>query len=177
MIGMFDADWRTSLSLSSIVKLSRVRDPKDDQHTYEVVTDDGKTRGLSNHAYDRLVSAPTQLMPAQPGLLALSASFDGDVPYVHRTPVIAWALCVDGSIRVVTPAGVDDGHAWQEGQGYVLMPDGTVQGVGEYLDHGSFDTFEGWLAQQQEDHQARMEHQAASDRYAQAQASAEEPEA
>jgi len=161
MIGMFDADWRTALPLSSIAKLSRVHKPRQDDHTYEVLTQDGRTIGLSDNAYDQLVAAPLQLMPAQPGILALYASFDGDEPYVQKTPVIAWALCFDGSVRVVTPAGVDDGHIWEDGHGYVLMPDGTVEAVGAYSDQRSFETFDKWLAHEQEDDRSRVRSQAA----------------
>ncbi len=173
MIGMFDADWRTALPLSSIAKLSRVHKPRNDDHTYEVVTQDGRTIGLSDNAYDQLVGAPLQLMPAQPGILALYASFDGDGPYVHKTPVIAWALCFDGSVRVVTPAGVDDGHVWKDGHGYVLMPDGTVEAVGAYSDQRSFETFDKWLAHEKEDNQLQVRGQTATERDRSASTSAE----
>jgi hypothetical protein len=164
MIGMFDVDWRNSLPLSSVAKLSKVHKPKHDDHTYEVLTQDGQTIGLSDNAYYGLVSAPLQLIPAQPGILALYASFDGDGSYVHKTPVIAWALCFDGSVRVVTPAGVDDGHVWEDGHGYILMPDGTIEGVGAYLDQRSFKTLEDWLAHEQEEGRERLEREAALDR-------------
>ena len=46
---------------------------------------------------------------------------------------------------------------WKEGQGYVLMPDGSVHSVGEYLDVIRFDNLEAYVAHEVEEHRQRVE--------------------
>ncbi|MHA0330301.1 hypothetical protein [Sphingomonas melonis] len=157
MIGMFDADWRTSLPLSKIDKIVEAGTDKHGQNQYRLFVEGEPSCDLSGFAYTRIASTPLQLVPANPGIEALQVSFDGDGPYVNRSPVIAWARCFDGSIRIVTPAGVDDGHMWKDGQGYVLMPDGSVHAVGEYLDVCGFESLEKYIAHEVDEHRQREE--------------------
>jgi hypothetical protein len=152
---LFDADWRTSYPLDRITRLTDLG--KTDHSRQYAVSLKGEQSSVTigEHARDRIVSHPLQLMPAQPGTYALHPYDDEGTLKIGKTPLIAWALCFDGSIRIVTPQGVDDGHAWKEGQGYVLMPDGTVQAVTEYLDYISFDTLDEYLAHEVAERAAR----------------------
>lgn len=63
--------------------------------------------------YASLEARPVQLMPAEPGLRLITV-FGGmtedESPFVDKTPIIAWALCLDGQVRPVTPAGVSRGY-------------------------------------------------------------------
>lgn len=124
---------------------------------YRVVFRDGEVRKVTLDTYQRIVSHPLQLMPAQPGVYALKAYFETGTGEVEKTPVIAWARCVDGSIRIVTPQGVDDGHEWADGRGYVLMPDGSVQAVGEEYAVGGFASVEAYLLYRTHEYQDRRE--------------------
>jgi hypothetical protein len=158
MIGMFDRDWQTSLPLSKIAKIVDAGTEKDGGRRHRLYME-GEDMGfeLSGFAYARIASTPLQLIPAQPGISALSVCIDEGEAHVGRAPVIGWARCFDGSVRVVTPAGVDDGHLWKEGQGYILLPDGTVHAVGEYLDYVSFDSLEDYTAHELDQERQRAE--------------------
>ncbi len=158
MTVLFDADWRTSYPLSRILS---IRDAgSDDQGTrsYHLVLkgDEGSAQ-ISAFTYNRIASSPLELMPAQQGIEALSVWFDEGVAQVNKSPVIAWARCFDGSIRIVTPAGVDDGHLWTEGQGYILMPDGVVRATGEYLDFTEFESLDAYIAHEADEERQRAE--------------------
>lgn len=155
MIGMFDLDWQTSMPLSKIERIAHTGTNKHGQPQYRIFTEGGGSGELSDFAYTRIASTPLQLVPAIPGIEALMVDVEGDEPYVNRSPVIAWARCFDGSVRIVTPAGVDDGHMWPEGQGYVLMPDGSVHSVGEYLDVVRFDNLDAYVAYEIDQHRVR----------------------
>lgn len=157
MIGMFDLDWRTSLPLSKIEKISEAGTDKHGQPIYRIHMEGGGSGELSGFAHTRIASTPLQLVPANPGIEALMIDATEGEPYVNRSPVIAWARCFDGSVRIVTPAGVDDGHMWKEGQGYVLMPDGSVHSVGEYLDVCRFDSLDAYVAYEVDQRQVRAE--------------------
>lgn len=160
MIGMFDTDWRTSLPLAKIDRIVARNADKHGNRTYSLTMDDGEQADISEFSFSRIVSTPLQMIPASPGIEALAVGFDQDGHWINRTPVIAWARCFDGSIRIVTPAGVDDGHIWKEGQGYVLMPDGSVHSVGEYLDVTRFDSLDAYVAYESDQHQQRAEERA-----------------
>jgi hypothetical protein len=157
MIGMFDMDWQNSVPLSKIERIAHTGTDKHGQPQYRIFMDGGGSGELSGFAYTRIASTPLQLVPANPGIEALMVDVDGDETYVNRSPVIAWARCFDGSVRIVTPAGVDDGHMWKEGQGYVLMPDGSVHSVGEYLDVIRFDNLDAYVAYEVDQHRVRAE--------------------
>lgn len=158
MIGMFDRDWRTSLPLSKIERIVDAGSETDGSAKRRLYIE-GEECGfdLSGFAYERIASTPLQLVPANPGIEALMVDAEGDDPYVNRSSVIAWARCFDGSVRIVTPAGVDDGHMWKEGQGYILMPDGSVHSVGEYLDVVRFDNLDAYIAHEVQEHRRRAE--------------------
>lgn len=158
MMGMFESDWGTLYALSTIDRIYEGQKTQDGRRTYRVMRrgeEDGD--GISSFTYDRIISHPLQLIPAAPGIDALLVSVGEGDPSVIRTPVIAWARCFDGSIRVVTPAGVDDGHIWKEGEGYVQMPDGSVHAVGEYSSISRFDDLDAYVAYEVEQHRERVD--------------------
>jgi hypothetical protein len=45
----------------------------------------------------------------------------------------------------------------ERGQGYILLPDGTVHAVGEYLDYVSFDSLEDYTAHELDQERQRAE--------------------
>ena len=82
-----------------------------------------------------LLQRPVQLVPAQPGTSVVRAYVREEPPEILRTPVIAWALCLDGEVRAVTPNGVNDGL---EQDTYVELPTGQIEAVGEWCDPCGF---------------------------------------
>ncbi|WP_157218701.1 hypothetical protein [Flavisphingomonas formosensis] len=60
---------------------------------------------LFEFEYNELMHRPIQIMPAETGtnLVSFDAS---DPPMIFRSPIIGWALCLDGRIRPVIPIGV-----------------------------------------------------------------------
>jgi hypothetical protein len=83
---------------------------------------------------DALMKRPVQLLPAEQGTQLVYVGTHDPEPWITRTPLIAWALCFDGSIRPVTPAGVDDDTNEPEIGWWVEMRDG-----GFYAAVGCFD--------------------------------------
>lgn len=89
---------------------------------------------------DLLLKRPVQLLPAEAGIQLLAFDVrDVENPFVGRTPLIAWALCVDGETRPVTPAGVDDGGDEPNDGWYVEMPDKRVFCTNAFSGIGVFD--------------------------------------
>lgn len=158
MTGMFDVDWRTSYPLSKIARITRKDKAQIGDMAYYVRLEGEETSDeISEHAYSEIMAHPQQLIPAQPGIMALSACVEDGVSEVSKTPVIAWALCFDGSIRIVTPMGVDDGRMWKNGWGYIEMPDGAVHAVGD-LDYVSFPSVDAYLKHEVDEKNQRAEH-------------------
>ncbi len=137
------------IALSSIVKIGEPREVRrswGSSRVRDVSCADGSTHSLGVPFVDGLLRRPMQLMPAEPGTFALHVWGTADDGGVNRTPVIAWALCVDGEVRPVTPQGVNNGGMMRDGEGYVLMPNGSVQSVGEHADEVWFDSVEDYCA-------------------------------
>ena len=87
--------------------------------------------------YAALEARPVQLMPAEPGTRLLTVfvgQTEDEVPFVDKLPVIAWALCIDGQVRPVTPAGVVRGFNpassgnWYPD--YLELPNGAIHQFG-----------------------------------------------
>ncbi|MFV0922761.1 hypothetical protein ACR720_04645 [Sphingomonas parapaucimobilis] len=169
MSGMFDMNWRMSYPLSRITRITRKDKAQIGDMAYYVRLEGEETSDeISEYTHSNIMAHPLQLLPAEPGTKALRAYADGGDEGVDKTPVIAWALCFDGSIRIVTPAGVDDGRMWRDGTGYVEMPDGTVHAVGE-LDYVSFDSVDAYLKHEIDERNQRAEHQRSAADYQQRQ--------
>lgn len=76
--------------------------------THRVDLRDGRSTEVSIVDVKRFVEGPIQLIPADQGTAFLYPGENVDDP-VHISTIVGWALCADGSVRAVTPAGVDDG--------------------------------------------------------------------
>ncbi len=112
----------------------------------DITCADGSVHAMGVAFVDSLLRRPMQLMPAEAGTYALNAWSDEDERGVSKVPVIAWALCVDGDVRPVTPQGVNSGGMMDDGEGYVLMPNGSVQAIGEHTEPVWFDTLDEYSA-------------------------------
>lgn len=110
------------------------------------LTGDRSARLLDFEVSD-LMLRPVQLLPAEPGTCRVYGEIE-EHPTTWDEPVIAWALCVDGQIRIVTPNGVvTDKHC----DVHIETPGGSIQGVGQWNEEASFDNraaYVEWLHQQ-----------------------------
>lgn len=94
---------------------------------------DGSTREQLGGSWNDFMRSAVQIIPAEPGtnLIHMDGGSEADIFF---TPVIAWALCVDGELRPVTPSGVGD-SCGEPGVGWhVLMPDGRVTAASSWND-------------------------------------------
>lgn len=106
-----------------------------------------RTARLFDFEVSDLMQRPVQLLPAEPGTCRVYGEIE-ERPMTWDEPVIAWALCVDGQIRIVTPNGVVTD---KRGDVFIEMPGGSIQGVGEWNEEPSFDNraaYVEWLHQQ-----------------------------
>lgn len=83
------------------------------------------------HVVEGLLKRPVQLIPAEPGSKLIWTDIETDGPVVSPSPLIARALCVDGEVRPVTPAGIDDGMGNPRFGWFVQMPDGQFWHTGD----------------------------------------------
>lgn len=96
---------------------------------------------------------PVQIMPCESGLKTIVCyveDHDGEpkaVPW--RSIMTGWALCLDGQVRPLTAAGVNDGRA-AGNDIFVEFPCGRIAGVGE-TDPVEFDDARAMIAHFQED--------------------------
>ena len=108
--------------------------------------------GANRTAYaqdmSQLLHRPLQLIPAAAGTFVVRVWIDNGVGEASRTMVIAWANCVDGEVRPVTPQGVETDLP--NGTTYVMMADGTVQSVGQWADVVWFDNLDEFIAHEVE---------------------------
>lgn len=89
---------------------------------------------LFESEHEELMRRPIQLTPAEPGTRLCHVTASGTEPGIWKTPVTAWAICLDGQVRPVTPAGVNDGCGEPAEGFYVEMPDGTIEATSEWAD-------------------------------------------
>lgn len=105
---------------------------------------DGTTHRIGPYDLARIIMRPVQMIPAEPGTFHVRAWRDGPEAGLNKSPVIGWALCADGDVRPVTPQGVFD-LGDRDTEIYVLMPDGTVQAIGEHTEPVWFDTLDDYV--------------------------------
>ena len=135
MIGLINTGWAGAMvPLDAITRVSN--DWKNDHRVKmrTVELNDGRKFDLTDTQADALQGRAVQIIPALPGVSLLSADLAPtlDESCILAEPVIAWALCVDGDIRPVTPAGVLGGRSiWDDH--YVQMA-GGIQAVGDLTD-------------------------------------------
>ncbi|MEG3144238.1 hypothetical protein U1839_06185 [Sphingomonas sp. RT2P30] len=127
----------TAIAVDQILRIGPEKATSERRHAVcSTTTRDGKGYGLHPTEVDELMRRPLQLIPALPGINLVNIDThptDGVYGATYRYPVIAWALCMDGEIRVVTPNGVNDGASDDRENGFhVEMPDGSIHSVGSY---------------------------------------------
>ena len=146
MNGIFELSWPdVAISLDEITGIGPT--VKDARGAFrEVRLREGANRTISTHQIDEMMRRPQQLMKADPGTYMLRVWVEDGIGELNRSPVIAWALCVDGEVRVVTPQGVNDGMETRDSDIYALMPDGSVQSVGAYSEPIYFDSTDEYVA-------------------------------
>lgn len=150
MIGLFDLVWpEVCVALADIQGIGPTIAPRTDQAYRELRIRGAEARRVSPRDVDRLMQRPVQLLPVAGECAVLRTWTHDGVCEVGRTPVIGWALCMDGEVRVVTPQGVNDGRS-DDVDIYVAMPDGSVQSVGRYCDRIFFDGVDEYLRYQAE---------------------------
>lgn len=146
MIGLHQPGWNTaSHSLASIVGLGPEKADAHGNATRELFLCEGKVTRLTARAIDQLLERPVQLLPAERGTELCHWDLDEQDPEIWYRAVIAWALCVDGEIRPVTPCGVNDGSSEPTQGNFVKLPDGRITAVGAYGDVCGFDDAAGLL--------------------------------
>jgi hypothetical protein len=86
--------------------------PRHAEHYLLQLHSGGEPLKLFAFDYAALEARPIQLMPVEPGTLLITVfggPAENEAPFVDKAPIIAWALCFDGQVRPVTPAGVSRG--------------------------------------------------------------------
>ncbi|MDQ0249212.1 hypothetical protein J2W22_001259 [Sphingomonas kyeonggiensis] len=135
MLGVFDAS-RGWVPFSSIARAK----PSTNQYGTEVadfILTDGTELKNFGPIWEGLWRLPTQLIQAEPGWKLCDIWVEGE-PGMRLTPIIAWAYCVDGEIRPVTPCGINDGLADPAMGIFVQRPDGAVESASSWGDGGTF---------------------------------------
>ncbi|SFP98815.1 hypothetical protein [Sphingomonas rubra] len=97
---------------------------------------------------------PIQLVPVEPGTKLIVVYVDHEGAFADTLPLISWALCLDGFVRPVMPAGVRRGYSEHGRQAYcyhpdyVQMPDGGIYEYGYEAEPERLDTIEAVLAKE-----------------------------
>lgn len=145
MIGFYER-LNDVIRINDIVRIGPERDNGHGVKVRDCTLADERSKVLFKFEADEILRRPVQLIPAQPGTQICRADpTSPSGPTVYRDQLIAWALCLDGEIRVVTPAGVNDGCGEPQEGIHVEMPDGKIVGVGEYTDPCAFDDADAML--------------------------------
>lgn len=131
MIGILDT-MRGFVPLHAISSVT-IRTNAHNVEMAEVRLLDGSTREQLGISWQDFMRSAVQIMPAEPGTNLIHQA-DGGEADIFFTPVIAWALCVDGDMRPVTPAGVGDNCGEPPNGWHVLMPDGRVVAASSWND-------------------------------------------
>ncbi|WP_294390360.1 hypothetical protein [uncultured Sphingomonas sp.] len=143
MIGFYhDPETDGAWSIDNIKSISPPSDPGKHGSRYRVARRrDDTTFQIHSGVADAILRRPVQLMPCQPGTMLCHIEAQATEPHeVFFTPMVAWAICADGEIRPVTPAGVNDGLGEPNEGWYVKMPDGKICSANAYADHCAFDS-------------------------------------
>lgn len=146
MMGFVEFAWPDiSVAASEIIAIGRPQKTARGGEERTLTMRNGDEHTVSTYTTERLLMRPLQMIAAEPGTYHLRTWRDKGEFGVIKTPVVGWGLCADGDVRPVTPQGVHD-CADRDTSTYVLMPDGSVQSVGEHTEPVWFDTEEEYLA-------------------------------
>jgi hypothetical protein len=127
MIGMFETmnDKRT-FALADIRMIGPRKLGAAQLYFCELTFRNGDDVRLLDAEAQELLERPIQIMPAEPGTQIVCLLEEDEVYY---KPVIGWALCFDGQVRPMTPAGVDKSYMGSSdtyGASYIRLPSGVV---------------------------------------------------
>lgn len=138
MIALF----HTRDGASSLAMIAKAREDETRREIILTMTD-GTTVRTAGELPDFMERA-VQIIPAEAGWNVIHAWHDSGGMRTLRYPLIAWALCIDGQIRAVTPTGVSDGLAggWDTPPIYVETNRGQILAVGLDVDPPTYDTVE-----------------------------------
>lgn len=135
------APTRSSFALSDILRIAPPRKGAADHYeTCTVYLASGKEIQIARSEADDIMARAIHVIPAEPHTNALHFDLEGGG--IFRTPIIAWALCADGELRLITPTGMNDGmddESVERGP-YAELPDGRVCGVGQFVEPSSADS-------------------------------------
>lgn len=93
------------VAINAIVSMRHFKRGETDW-AYKVTLADGQEFVADSSDVALLRERPTQIMPAASGTMVCHFASEGEA--IYRREVIAWALCMDGEVRPVTPAGIND---------------------------------------------------------------------
>ena len=136
---MFFCDTNEQLhAMSRIKRIGPARKhPKGWADLFTVWMDDDSTVEIQSPQMKALSRTMGGTFAAQPGCYLLDR-IEGDVPSVHKTLIIAWAIGLFGAVHPITVHGVET----DEDDQAILHPDGTVC----VPNVGDFATVEAYLA-------------------------------
>ncbi len=140
MIGFIEtASSGGMVPISAIIRIGEERVGKDKIELRTAKLFDGSKFDLLEHDIAEIRSRPAQIIPSEPGTQFVRAAIGGTLAesVIVAEPVIAWALCLDGAVRPVTPQGVCGGASFWDDH-YVEMPAGDIYAVGDVSEPSSF---------------------------------------
>ncbi|MFC0304421.1 hypothetical protein ACFSTI_29430 [Rhizorhabdus histidinilytica] len=118
----------TEVATSAIVSMRRFKRSAQDW-AYKITLSNGEGLIVETSDVSILLERPIQLIPAPIGTSI--CHFNDEDWNAHRAQVIAWALCADGEVRPVTPAGVNDSECLGPHENLIVeLPDGTCHETG-----------------------------------------------
>jgi len=156
MTGLFETELGAFVRIADIVDILPPRHDAEGNPTWAVRLKDRDSVRLHEYSINQLLKRPVTMVAADRGTSVCRVDTSGDDPQnwgVYRTPVIAWATCLDGRVRPVCPEGVHDPDA--DGfltTGYVEMHDGSIRSMSDGCEYGSFPGAGAMLIQLLKDH-------------------------
>jgi len=103
---MLSGLFNTTAGIASLTEVVSAREDSD-RGIVNVTLRNGQTVQTYGSLEGTFAFRAVQLIPAEPGWNSIRAWMDNGQVEVRRTPVIGWALCADGCVRVVTVTGVE----------------------------------------------------------------------
>lgn len=137
MIGLVES-YGEICTLSDIKAVQhQYQTPRHAEHYLLQLHSGGEPLKLFAFDYAALEARPVQLMPVEPGtrlITVYGGLAEDEKPLLDKAPIIAWALCIDGQVRPVTPAGVSRGfNSANSGNWYpeyLELPNGAIHQFG-----------------------------------------------
>jgi hypothetical protein len=145
MIGLVESCGEVC-TLSDIKAVQHIYEtPRYAEHYLLALHSGGEPLKLFASDFAALEVRPVQLMPVEPGthlITVFGGRADDEKLFIDKAPIIAWALCIDGKVRPVTPAGVRRGFNPASSSNwypdYLELPSGAIHQFGDDADLGDF---------------------------------------